>query len=478
MSPSIRLIYLILLSLSLLSASFGVHELSQVPLGNIQGLAMVGIGILILAWMIIHPLQPLTDADVNSIQRRISIRFDPLAHTLLKRPLIYVGMLVGALALPLTSNLALQPWPILIIWATGILLFLVGTATLGFQIGIREPLAQVVEWTREAKWELLAVLALTGFAFLCRGIALGNIPHNVHGDEGEMGLLARAVLRGELREPFVTGFLGHPTLWFFMQALALRLFGDTIAGLRMLSALIGALAIPALYVFVRPLYGRAVAILAAILLAFYHFHIHYSRIGLNNIADPLMMLVTLATFFNGYRKRSLVSFALSGVLMGLAIIQVSFLLSQIIGPFQRLPAGFTAFIVGAFVLWNLYFYFDIYTPLNKYALNPITTDIGNYLHKQAGQSYAYMFTPPHLYLEYATIKFVANDPPGKNILDPLTSLTALQEPPAGLRPVFIFIPERLSELEVVKERYPNGELQEYSRPPNTEQIYLYIYEPR
>jgi len=660
MSPSIRLIYFILLVLSLLSAWFGVHELLQVPLGNIQGFVMVGIGMLMLAWVMAHPPKPLTDLDANSIQSRISSRLDPIAQALLKRPLIYVGMLVGGLAVGLALNPALQPWSILIMWVAGILLFLVGTATLGIRIGLRDTLSQAVEWTKAARWELLAVLALTGFAFLCRGIALGDIPHNVHGDEGEMGLLARAVLRGELREPFVTGFLGHPTLWFFIQALALRLFGDTIVGLRMLSALMGTLAIPALYIFARPLYGRVVAILATILLAFYHVHIHYSRIGLNNIADPLMMLVTLAAFFHGYRTRPLLSFALAGVLMGLAqyfyygtrlilvvmffllvylaikerhqlqkflgpvalmgisflltvgpilryyiahpevyigrmtehgliergnipdlqangqslpiallghayrsfalfvtynehspfydsglpllshgmellfivgvvlvllnwrkmenfalllwvggtaffggfllwdspqgqryliatpalcilialaLVQISFLLSQILGLSQRSQIGVTAFIVAVFTVWNLYFYFGIYTPRNSYALNPIATDIGNYLNNQAGQSYAYMFTPPNIYLNYGTIKFMASDPPGIDVIDPLTSVTALPELPAGLRPVFIFIPERLNELEVVKERYPNGKLWEYSRLPNTEQKYLYVYKP-
>src|SRR6266508_1379778 len=189
MSPSQRLIYFVLLSLSLLSAWFGVHELAQVPLGNIQGLAMVGTGMLILAWVVAHPLKPLTDVDASSIQSRISRRFDPLVQAMRKRPLIYVGMLVGGLAVLLAPNPALQPWPILLIWAAGILLFVVGTTTMGIRLEIREPLSHVVEWIRAARRELLAVLALTGFAVLCRGLALGDIPHNFHGDAGEMGLL-------------------------------------------------------------------------------------------------------------------------------------------------------------------------------------------------------------------------------------------------------------------------------------------------
>ena len=92
MSPSIRVMYFLLLSLSLLSALFGVHELLQVPLGNIHGLIMVGIGMLILAWVIVYPLKPLNDRYDNSLQRRISIRFESLMPARLKQPLISIAI--------------------------------------------------------------------------------------------------------------------------------------------------------------------------------------------------------------------------------------------------------------------------------------------------------------------------------------------------------------------------------------------------
>jgi hypothetical protein len=166
------------------------------------------------------------------------------------------------------------------------------------------------------------------------------------------------------------------------------------------------------------------------------------------------------------------------LLMALALVQINTLLSQIIGLSQRLQIGFIALILGAFSFWNLYFYFAVYTPLNKYALMPTATEIGYYLQERSGKSYAYMFTPPALYLDYATIEFVARNPPGTNVLDPLTSLVTLQEPPPGLRPVFIFIPDRLNELTVVKQRYSDGKLQQFFRPQDREHPYLYIYEPR
>jgi hypothetical protein len=166
------------------------------------------------------------------------------------------------------------------------------------------------------------------------------------------------------------------------------------------------------------------------------------------------------------------------ILMALALVQVSVLLSQILSLSQPVQMRFTGLIVVAFALWNLYFYFDIYTPRNSYALNAGQTEVGYYLQKQAEQSYAYMFTAPYLYLNYGTIKFIAEDPPGIDVIDPLKAVTALPELPSGMHPLFIFIPERLNELDIVKERYPHGKLREYFHTPNTEQPYLYIYEVR
>src|SRR5512141_1769677 len=134
MSPSMRILYFVVLGLSLLSVWFGVHELAQVPLGNIQGIAMVSIGMLMLGWVIAHPARPLTDLDANSLQHKFAIRFDPVAQALLAKPLIYVGMFIGWLTVALSTKPALQPALILILWTAGMVIFLVGTATPGIRL--------------------------------------------------------------------------------------------------------------------------------------------------------------------------------------------------------------------------------------------------------------------------------------------------------------------------------------------------------
>jgi 4-amino-4-deoxy-L-arabinose transferase-like glycosyltransferase len=120
----------------------------------------------------------------------------------------------------------------------------------------------------------------------------------MHGDEGEMGELARNVLygpgdgRGALPLPyFRTGFLDHPTFFHFLQAGALILLGDDILSLKLLSALFGALCAPAIYVIGRVGWGRGAGLVAAWLLAVSHLHIQFSRIALNNIETVWFTIV-------------------------------------------------------------------------------------------------------------------------------------------------------------------------------------------
>jgi 4-amino-4-deoxy-L-arabinose transferase-like glycosyltransferase len=223
--------------------------------------------------------------------------------------LLAAGLAVGAYDGWLEGSERFRPWPVLGLWLLSIMLFLGGA---WFLDGGRVRVARI----DVARWEYAAIAALTVVALLVRVIALGHVPGNFSGDEGEMGMEARAVIGGALHDPFTTGWLGHPTLWFFLQAASLRVFGDGVLGLRLLPALLGTATVPALYLFARRPFGPRVALAASALLAVYHFHIHFSRIGLNNIADPPVALLAFACFFEGCRRQSPLLFALSGVFLG------------------------------------------------------------------------------------------------------------------------------------------------------------------
>ncbi len=156
-------------------------------------------------------------------------------------------------------------------------------------------------WGSWGRWEILALFAIVLVAFLIRFADLDEIPHVLAGDEASMGRQAAEVLSGELGNPFITGWFSHPTLFYYVLALPVKLLGQNTFAVRFLSPFIGALAVLGTYLFARRAWGRTVALAAAILLTGYHFHIHYSRLALNNIWDPLFALLVLGLLWQGWQ---------------------------------------------------------------------------------------------------------------------------------------------------------------------------------
>jgi 4-amino-4-deoxy-L-arabinose transferase-like glycosyltransferase len=174
--------------------------------------------------------------------------------------------------------------------------------------------------SRQAWTETATVAALTVLAFLLRATALDSIPYTLGGDEAWHGLLARQVLGGQLRNPFVMGYMSMPTFFYWPLSWSLWLVGNTMTGLRFPAALVGTITVPLLYLFARDLWGRQTALLAALFLATYDYHIHYSRLGANNVWDPLFVLLALWALDRGLHteQKGYRSFLAAGLVMGLS----------------------------------------------------------------------------------------------------------------------------------------------------------------
>ena len=226
--------------------------------------------------------------------------------------LVAAALANGIIAFSAKPHVDLQPWYVLGLWTSSIGLFLAGAYRLQ---RCRPYKPRRVRLTRA---EIGFVVFVTVAALLIRTIDLDHIPHSFGGDEGESGSFSRSVLAGDVRDPFATGWAGHPTLWSFVQALSLKVFGNDVLGLRMLSALLGTATIPVVYLVARASFGRQVAVFSAILLAGYQLHVHYSRIGVNSIGDGLFMLVAIGALLAGLRDRSPLKVASAGVAAGLA----------------------------------------------------------------------------------------------------------------------------------------------------------------
>ncbi len=175
-------------------------------------------------------------------------------------------------------------------------------------------------WWR-SDWPVAAALPIIVLvAFVLRAWHVESIPPTLAGDEGTFGLESVKTITGEWphRNPFTTGWLSVPMLSFYFNSLTIRVFGQTVFALRLPWALVGVLTIPIVFQLVRRLTGTTLALMTAGLLAAYHFHIHYSRLGINNAADPLLIALVLYLLYRAVERRSLLDWALCGAAVGVA----------------------------------------------------------------------------------------------------------------------------------------------------------------
>ncbi len=206
-----------------------------------------------------------------------------------------------------------------ILWIVALAALLLG-AWLEDRQAVHQPLPRL-GGQRMPVLETAALICLTLLAFGLRAYDLAHHPAPFHGDEGEMGLIALRILRGEPVAPFATGWLDHPTLFHYLQAASLAVWGSNEVGLRMLSALWGAAGIPLLYLLGRVGWGRIAGFTAAWLLTVSHLHIHFSRIGLNNIHSVAAMVALMLLYACAYEHttpRRTLLYTSAGLVIGLS----------------------------------------------------------------------------------------------------------------------------------------------------------------
>jgi hypothetical protein len=212
--------------------------------------------------------------------------------------------------------------------------------------------------------EILFTGLLFFVAVLIRGLGTTALPPTFSGDEGSAGLTALLFYEGKANNLFGIGWFSFPSFYFAVQSLGIVFLGQTVAALRIVSAAGGAMAVVATYWLARSLFDRKTAVAASLYLAASHYHMHISRIGLNNIWDSLFGTLTLLGFWHGWKTGKHIWFILCGLAVGFGqYFYVSIRVMPILLLFwsfaalwrdretfrHRLPglilAGFVAFIV-------------------------------------------------------------------------------------------------------------------------------------
>jgi 4-amino-4-deoxy-L-arabinose transferase-like glycosyltransferase len=193
-------------------------------------------------------------------------------------------------------------------WAIGIAFIVVGSAVAIPSIPARLRFSPTS----------LGLGVLFFIAFLLRGLANGQAPWLFSGDEGSAGLSAVQFIDGFRDNIFGVAWFSFPSLFFYIQSLFIRVFGQAPEALRTASALAGSLTVPATFLFAREAFGKRVAWASAIYLAVFHFHIHFSRIGLNNIWDGLFVALFAGALWRAWKQNQRSAFIAAGLTLGLS----------------------------------------------------------------------------------------------------------------------------------------------------------------
>lgn len=286
-----------------------------------QGVALFVVGVavfiggsLLVWWLerrspIIAPHIPQADAD-----------FDPDATQPATRPLIHWSPWIaasGVLAIIVLTAINALDTATVPAWVQ-VMLLVAGAGLLVGAFTRRRPLAAI---TVDAHWIILLGILLLAFAL--RVVELETLIHRyideVASIESLLELHADPSL--QLLRPY-EGVARFTRTYTVLQGWTVDALGPSLLALRLVSAFAGTLTVAALYLLARELFDRETALIAALVLATFPPHVHFSRTGINNVVDPLFGVLALAFLARGIRRTTplrprLADFALAGAMLGL-----------------------------------------------------------------------------------------------------------------------------------------------------------------
>jgi Dolichyl-phosphate-mannose-protein mannosyltransferase len=261
-----------------------------------------------------NPLLPNWPARILSFVQRAAAglrtrdRWPALALVLAAS--LSLGASIASGELPLARN----PWLAAGLWLAALLIVLrIGTTAPANYIASSSP--SVLAWTVWERWSLAGLCLL---AFVVRAIDLSGNPSILSGNEAGVGLSAIEFVDGRRTNLFSVAWFSFPSLYPFIQSLPLRLLDSSRLAIRTTSVLAGTATVLATYLYARDTFGRRVALLAAGFLTGFGFHVHFSRLGLNNVWDSLFSAALAAALMKAWREDSPRSYLLPGLILGFA----------------------------------------------------------------------------------------------------------------------------------------------------------------
>ncbi|MBX3083510.1 MAG: glycosyltransferase family 39 protein [Anaerolineae bacterium] len=231
--------------------------------------------------------------------------------------LIWVGISLAIMAYVAWRTVERPPMAFL--WEH-LILSIVAMVSLYIALRISKKSPKIPDNMPFLRWEYIAMIGLVVAALLIRGINLENLPYMLDQDEGafarEGAVLA---LRENYRtSPYEIGTYSYTRWHQLMIGLATNILGVDKTAARLPSVIMGSFAVLAIYLLGRELYNRQMGLVAALFALGWTYHIHFSRLALNQPGDPLFSTLALYFLLRGLRRRTVINYYYSGLFLGIA----------------------------------------------------------------------------------------------------------------------------------------------------------------
>ena len=207
-----------------------------------------------------------------------------------------------------------------------------------------------------AVWVILALVVITALAAGLRFFQIDRLPPGLSYDEAWNDRQALRVVQGRGLPVYFMDERSdvEEPLHIYLIAALFALAGPHAIGGRLVSALLGTLTIPLLFLATREMLRAAsptfqvrslresddaIALLAAFVLATLYWHVHYTRLGMEPPAVPAMATLAFWLLWRAFNRGRWLDYAIAGGALGLSL-------------YTHPSARFTPIVVALFVAWR------------------------------------------------------------------------------------------------------------------------------
>ncbi len=203
-------------------------------------------------------------------------------------------------------------------WAIHILsLIFIFVAAFGFTTSRKKRAVKSDTW----RWfEIAVLIAVLLLALFLRIYKLTQLPYGFWYDEADDGLNALQIFGNMMNIPVFASSTQLPAHLIYLIALSIKVFGQSIFAVRIVSALFGVGTAAAAFLVGRELFNnRKIGILFALLLAVTRWDLVWSHIGMHGVTVPFFELLSFGLILRALRLQRFKDYLLAGLALGLGL---------------------------------------------------------------------------------------------------------------------------------------------------------------